>query len=58
MTLSKKSRHTFLIIICSNIGDDYCSATCHNEGNTNIASCGDGVQAITEECDDDNNNDM
>ncbi|MFA5029696.1 MAG: LamG-like jellyroll fold domain-containing protein [Patescibacteria group bacterium] len=39
----------------SNNAVDYCDTTCHNLGNNNTASCGDGlVKAGIEECDDGN----
>ncbi|MDO8668894.1 MAG: LamG-like jellyroll fold domain-containing protein [Candidatus Buchananbacteria bacterium] len=38
-------------------GSAYCSGTCHNEGNNNTASCGNGVvETAKEECDDRNAN--
>ncbi|MFA4871486.1 MAG: LamG-like jellyroll fold domain-containing protein [Patescibacteria group bacterium] len=38
-----------------NRGEAYCDQNCHNTGNTNIASCGDGIkESSLEECDDRN----
>jgi len=32
----------------------YCRDTCHNQGNSNVASCGDGIVSENEQCDDGN----
>lgn len=38
-------------------GSDYCDTACHNKGNNNLASCGNGlVETAEEECDDKNTN--
>ncbi|MFA5047932.1 MAG: hypothetical protein WC516_02720 [Patescibacteria group bacterium] len=43
---------------CSNtesgITSDYCNDTCHNTGNANTASCGNGGVELGEDCDDGN----
>ncbi|MFA5904791.1 MAG: LamG-like jellyroll fold domain-containing protein, partial [Desulfobacula sp.] len=41
----------------SSIGSDYCDTNCHNLGNNNIASCGNGKVESGEDCDDGNIND-
>ena len=34
--------------------NDYCNDTCHNAGNANVASCGNGIIETGEDCDDGN----